>query len=129
MQALCQWDAQGDDSPEALVGFLAEQEASRRVAQYATKLVEAFWARGKTIDEHIESAATEWDLSRISPVERNVMRVAIVELSADDIPSKVALDEAIEIGREYGGADSPRFINGVLDGVLKNMRGRNKDGG
>ena len=57
-------------------------------------------------------------------VERNVMRVAVVELLEDEAPHKVVLNEAIDIGREYGGQDSPRFINGVLDMVLKRLQRR-----
>ncbi len=63
------------------------------------------------------------------PVERNVMRVAVIELLDDKVPPKVALNEAIEIGREFGGADSPRFINGVLDEVLTRIREADKDDG
>ncbi len=55
----------------------------------------------------------------MSPVERNVMRVAVVELMEGDTPPKVAVNEAIEIGKEFGGQESPRFINGILDEVLR----------
>jgi len=127
MQALCQWDVQGDESPETLDDFFAAQEASEAAAGYAKELVGAYWSRHQGIDDRIAAAATKWDLSRISPVERNVMRVALVELLGEEIPPKVALNEAIEIGREYGGADSPRFINGVLDTVFKRLERRRKD--
>lgn len=55
----------------------------------------------------------------MSPVDRNAMRVAVTELLDGTTPAKVALNEAIEIGREFGGRDAPRFINGVLDAVFK----------
>lgn len=126
MQALCQWDVQRDESPAALDDFLVAQEASEAAADYARELVEAFWAQRQRVDDRIIAAATKWDLARISPVERNVMRVTIVELLAGTVPPNAALDEAIEIGREYGGADSPRFINGVLDVVLKRLPRRRK---
>lgn len=122
MQALCQWDVQGDESLETLDDFLTAQEASGAAADYAKKLVGEYWSRHQGIDDRIAAAATKWKLSRISPVERNVMRVALVELLGEEVPQKVVLNEAIEIGREYGGADSPRFINGVLDVVFKRLQ-------
>ena len=121
MQALCQWEVQGDASSQALTEFLAVQDAAPEAIAYATELVQAFWRKQGEIDQRIASASIKWDLARISPVERNVMRVAIVELSGGEVPAKVALDEAIEIGREYGGEDSPRFINGVLDAVFQGI--------
>jgi N utilization substance protein B len=125
MQALCQWDAQHDESPQRLDELFraaADDEVPAGTAAFAAELVTAFWADRQTVDELIASAATKWDLSRISPVERNVMRVSIVEMAGGTTPPKVALNEAIEIGREYGGADSPRFINGVLDVILKRLQ-------
>ena len=121
MQALCQWEVQGDASSQALAEFLAVQDAAPDATAYATELVQAFWRQREEIDRRIASASIKWDLARISPVERNVMRVAIVELSGGEVPAKVVLDEAIEIGREYGGKDSPRFINGVLDAVFQGI--------
>ena len=121
MQALCQWEVQGDASLQVLAEFLAVQDASPDAFAYATELVQAFWRQRVEIDRRITSASIKWDLARISPVDRNVMRVAIVELSGGEVPAKVVLDEAIEIGREYGGEDSPRFINGVLDAVFQGI--------
>lgn len=122
MQALCQWEIQRDESSLSLTDFLAGQEASPEATAYASKLVMGFWRQRAEIDERVASASVKWDLARISPVERNIMRVAIVEFLSGKVPAAVALDEAIEIGREYGGADSPRFINGVLDAVFKSMQ-------
>jgi len=126
MQALCQWDVQRDESPAALDDLLVARDASEAAAEYARELVQGFWTQRQRVDDRISAAAAKWDLSRISPVERNVMRVTIVELLAGTVPPNAALDEAIEIGREYGGADSPRFINGVLDVVLKRLSRRRK---
>jgi len=124
MQALCQWEIQRDETSPSLADFLAEQDASHEAASYATKLVQEFWRQRAEIDERIASASVKWELARISPVERNIMRVAIVELLCNKVPAAVAMDEAIEIGREYGGAESPRFINGVLDAIFKNIQAR-----
>ena len=128
MQALCQWDVQHDESLKALDEFLVAQEASESAAGYAIELVTGFWAGRQEVDRRIASATQRWALARISPVERNIMRVAMVELLSESVPPKVALDEAIEIGREYGGADSPRFINGVLDEILRKLQDRQEGG-
>ena len=121
MQALCQWDVQGDASAEALAGVFETERASRRAAGYAEKLTSCFFSQAERVDKYLSAASSRWALSRISPVDRNVMRVAVVELIGTQIPPKVALNEAIEIAREFGGADSPRFVNGVLDEVLKSL--------
>lgn len=123
MQALCQWDVQQDESHDALGEFFTSSEVSPTAHGYARRLVEQYWTRQADIDARISSSAREWKLSRISPVERNIMRVAIVELGDSDVPPAVVLNEAIEIGREFGGADSPRFLNGVLDDVRRRMKG------
>ena len=129
MQALCQWDVQRDASAEALDAVEESMEGSRRGAAYARTLVERFWAMRKGVDRRLTAASTEWSLSRISPVERNAMRVATVEMMGDVVPPKVAINEAIEIVRAYGGADSPKFVNGVLDAVLKTLERKRKESG
>ena len=121
MQALCQWDAQGDESPEVVDEFLVDMEAAGSTAAYAKDLVTTLWARRKNVDRRIRAASTDWDPNRMSPVDLNVMRVAVVEMLGTDVPQKVALNEAIEIGKEYGGVESPRFINGILDHVMKEL--------
>ena len=126
MQVLCEWDVQQDTSSEALEAFFERETGPRRGADYARKLVEGFWAHHKRIDKRLANASDKWDVSRISPVERNIMRLAIVELMGDDVPPKVAINEAIEIARQYGGADSPNFVNGVLDVVFKSLEQKRK---
>ncbi len=126
MQALCQWDVQGEETTQALAEFLRAQEASESDLGKATEIVKKFWANRQSVDDRIEARATNWDLKRLSPVDRNVMRVALVEWMTGEVPEKVVLDEAIEIGKEYGGAESPRLINGILDKVLKKMNTDNK---
>ncbi len=127
MQALCQWDVQHDESSESLREFLdAHAEVAGSIA-YAAELVKAYWTRRDGIDRRIADAATQWDLARISRVERNAMRVAVVEMMSERIPPKVALHEAMQIGDQFGGAESSRFINGVLDAILHQLRPDTKD--
>lgn len=122
MQALCQWEAQQDETSEALQAFLLDQERSHKTRQYATTLVDRYWSHRGEIDKRIGTASREWQLSRISTVERNVLRVGVVELELAAVPPKVTINEAIEIAREFGAAASPGFVNGVLDQIHKTLQ-------
>ena len=122
MQALCQWEVQGDESSAALGALLDELGAKGEAAIYATWILGEFWKLRETVDKTISGAATYWNLNRISFVERNLLRVATTEMLGHSVPPRVAINEAVEIAREYGGADSPRFVNGVLDAVLQQMK-------
>lgn len=70
----------------------------------------------ETISEHLRSG---WTVDRIAPLDLNVMRVALFEIEAGETPAEVAIDEAVEIAKEYCGADSAGFINGVLGAILR----------
>src|SRR5215204_2134103 len=72
------------------------------------------------LDAAIASHAKGWELERIAPLERNVMRVALYEIEhSDDVPTEVAIDEAVEIAKEYCGVDAPGFVNGVLGAIAR----------
>lgn len=129
MQALCQWDVQQDSSEEALATFFDRQDEGCTelprvgdevaLARCAGELVRQFWKHSDRIDTCLANVSTKWSLQRMSPVDRNVMRVAMAEILLGSVPTKVAINEAIEIGRTYGGKDSPGFINGVLDAAIR----------
>lgn len=123
MQALCQWEVQRDESHEALLEFVQRDAAAVEAVGYATEVVLGFWEQREDVDRRLTESLTRWSLSRLSPVERNVLRVALVEMLGGKVPPKAALTEAIEIGRTFGGGDTPKFINGVLDAVLKTLPG------
>ncbi len=127
MQALCQWEVQHDESHEALLEFVQRDEATLEAVGYATEVVLGFWEHREDVDRRLTESLTRWSLTRLSPVERNVLRVAVVEMLGGKVPPKAALTEAIEIGRTFGGGDSPKFINGVLDAVLKTLPGGEGD--
>ena len=126
MQTLCQLDVQGDDYLACVEGFLAESGMAGKVQRYAEGLVRPCWLKRSEIDARLNSVMAHWTLERISPVERNVLRVALTELDAGEVPAKVVMNEAVEIGREYGGAESPSFINGVLDAAWKQAKASNE---
>jgi len=122
MQTLCQWDVQHDETGEASASVARVMEASPQLAAASVELTQAFWKDREAIDGRIVAVAQHWDLQRLTLVDRNVLRVAVTEMLSGEVPPKVALDEAIEVVKEYGGADSPRFVNGVLDAVYRTMQ-------
>jgi N utilization substance protein B len=71
------------------------------------------------LDELIAEYAKGWTVDRIAPLDLNVMRVALYEIEHDLVPVEVAIDEAIEIAKEYCGADAPKFINGILGAIVR----------
>ncbi len=121
MQSLCQWDAQPQEREALLAEYLATQTDDNLIIDFAQKLVQTMWQHQANIDKLISVSCHGWTISRIALVERNILRVAIAELEQGDTPHKVVMNEAIEIGRTFGGKDSPGFVNGVLDEVFRRM--------
>jgi N utilization substance protein B len=86
---------------------------------FTRQLAENAEARRAELDEIIARHSRGWTIDRIAPLERNIMRVALYEaLYDDEIPVEVALDEAVELAKEYCGADAPGFVNGVLGAAV-----------
>jgi len=121
MQSLCQWDAQPDDREALLAEYLQTQTSDDQIFGYAQKLAKAVWQYLNNIDELISISCQGWTVSRIAMVEPNILRIAAAELQLHETPHKVVINEAIEIGRSFGGKDSPGFVNGVLDEVYRRM--------
>ncbi len=87
---------------------------------HAQELVQGTLARREEIDELIRQQANNWRLERMPAVDRNILRLAIFEmLQETDVPKLVVVDEAIELAKKYGSEHSGRFVNGLLDGLLK----------
>ncbi len=119
LQLLYERDINPCPDPEFPLEFVAEQIGSVEVRAFAIDLFEGVRRERQKLDEAIERAAENWRLSRISPVDRNILRIGCYELLfSGQTPAKVAIDEAIELAKRFGTADSPRFVNGVLDQVL-----------
>jgi transcription antitermination protein NusB len=87
---------------------------------FSRELADGVQANREEIDELISRHAKGWALERIAPLERSIMRVALYEaLHREDVPVEVAIDEAVELSKEYCGADAPGFLNGVLGAALR----------
>ncbi|MGB7686666.1 MAG: transcription antitermination factor NusB [Solirubrobacterales bacterium] len=86
---------------------------------FTRELAEGVDEHREELDEVIASHAKGWTVDRIAPLEINVMRVALYEIEFRDVPVEVAIDEAVEIAKEYCGADAPKFVNGILGAVAR----------
>jgi N utilization substance protein B len=85
---------------------------------FTRELVDGVQAHRHELDELISRYAEGWELERIAPLERNILRTALYELlHRDDVPTEVAIDEAVEIAKEFASADAPKFVNGILGAV------------
>ena len=114
------------------IGADGIEEVFERVAQnfdlpagardFALQLVCGTASRLAEIDAVLTKHATNWRISRMAVVDRNVLRLAVFELTQTDTPVSVILDEAIELARRFGAESSPDFVNGVLDAVAREVR-------
>lgn len=115
-------DLQHGETPERIEDFWAFCPATPRVKEFAQPLIEGMMTNLDTVDERIKRYCENYEFNRISPVDRNILRLAIYEmLYRDDIPPVVSIDEAIELAKTFGGADSGRFVNGILDRVKNDL--------
>jgi transcription antitermination protein NusB len=101
----------------------ADGELTAPLRNFANTLVRGTLDRIKQIDAILASHAQNWRIERMAVIDRLVLRLAIYELLADaDTPSRVVINEALELAREYSGEEAVRFVNGVLDAVRKELR-------
>jgi transcription antitermination protein NusB len=90
---------------------------------FTRELVEGVDSRRAELDGIIAGFAEGWDLNRIAPLEKNIMRVALYEMNfRDDVPDEVAIDEAVETAKKYSGTDAPGFVNGILGAAEREIR-------
>jgi transcription antitermination protein NusB len=112
-----------DDAAHVIATQIKPEAKEKEDLQFAEKLFLATVQNGASYDTYIESRIQNWELSRIALVDKIVLRMAICELlTFDDIPTKVTINEAIELAKKYSTANSGKFVNGVLDGVLEDLR-------
>ena len=121
LQMLYQVDARGEEALEDFDGFLRRESAEDEdVKKFAHSLVDGTLEMRGDIDEVVGGAAQNWHLSRMALVDRNILRMAVYEmLYVEDIPAKVSINEAIELGKRYSTQQSGSFINGILDRIRR----------
>ena len=104
---------------------LQQRLASEELIAFARELVAGVRQNREEIDGLITQAAANWSLERMASTDRNVLRLGAYELLHTDVPDRVAIDEALELAKRYGSAQSSQFVNGILDRLM-NAEGRMK---
>ena len=118
LQFLYQLDLRGADLLEEAKVFLRNEEPEKATREFALFLVRGTVEHRDEIDREIREVAQNWDIERMAVIDRNVLRMAAFELLwCQDIPPKVSINEAIELGKRYSTQNSGGFINGVLDKI------------
>lgn len=113
----------GEASPDDdLFDIGSEDPPPPRALAYARKLFELVQTNSPQADQQISRLATNWDINRMAVIDRNILRLAIVELDhMVDVPVKVVLNEAIELAKKFSTVESSGFVNGILDQYVKGM--------
>lgn len=127
LQSLFEWDLNVIDRKEVIDVLdrnIEEFAPNKTDKPFMEKLLDGVLGKQTELDLVISKAAPEWPIDRISPVDRNILRLGLYELlfsERSEVPAKVAINEAIELAKQFGGDNSSRFVNGVLGAVYKEM--------
>ena len=127
MQSLYEWDFKGRDPvilDEIVTHNVKEFAPGMDSTKFIKNLVDGAVRRLREIDTIIEKAAPQWAIDQIAPVDRAVLRLGIYELlfgNQDEVPPKVAINEAIELAKTFGGDSSGKFVNGVLGTIYREI--------
>ena len=125
MQVLYGLDVSQGNLKETIDLFWKNFDVPEKVKAFSSTLVEGAWNNRKQIDTLIGGCAENWSVERMSRVDRSILRMAVYELLyCRDIPPKVAINEAIDLGKLFGSENSGAFINGVLDALYTKLRER-----
>jgi transcription antitermination protein NusB len=123
MQVLYLWDAHGSNDPlmarQAMENVPGADDAARQIAM---EMAAGAWGQREATDQWVERLAARGPLRGQPPVDRNILRLGVWEMTNTDTPPKVVIDEAIELAREFSTENSPAFVNGILDAVLRERR-------
>jgi transcription antitermination factor NusB len=121
LQGLCCLDARNGE--DVLVEtFLRDSREPNDIVEKAMEIFRAVWEAKADCDQLLSRHARRWDLGRLALVDRNILRLGAWELRKGKTPFKVIISEAIKLAREFSTAESPRFVNGVLDAIAKDLQ-------
>ena len=124
LQTMYAWESRGMQTQPLAV--LQQLERERHIAQssrpYAAQLLSTFGEHAEQVDRALEASLSNWRLERLSVIDRNILRLATTEMMyLADVPPRVSIQEAILLAEKYGTHESPRFVNGVLDALMKRL--------
>ena len=118
LQALYEADQSGHDPVISLERLIEDEQAGAEAAGFARTLVAGIKGGRSGIDDCIRRSAPQWPVEQLAVVDRNILRIAIYEmLVGKETPMRVAVNEAVELAKAFGGDASPRFVNGVLGAI------------
>ena len=126
LQVLYRWESAGAGETilQALSKVLQTRTVAPRRVPYLELLLENLQDNLPEVDRWVQGSLENWRLDRLSVMDRSILRLSATELLfMEDIPPKVSIQEGIHLAEAYGGKDSPRFVNGVLDALFKRFRG------
>ncbi len=118
LQALFQEDLNPRDSRDQIAPFLHSRLHDEQLREFAMTLVLGVLRNLAELDALLESKADNWSLGRMAATDRNVLRLGAFEIRYSDTPDRVAIDEAVELAKRYGSAQSSQFVNGILDKLI-----------
>ncbi|MEO8025344.1 MAG: transcription antitermination factor NusB [Bryobacteraceae bacterium] len=128
LQVLYQWDIRQQPVQEAIDALYetmhSEEDPEPPLADpFMENLVRGTVSEAEAIDERISSKSDHWRIERMATVDRNILRLAVHEMTNGGTPAPVVIDEALELARQFSGDESVSFINGVLDAILRDING------
>ncbi|HZP45917.1 MAG TPA: transcription antitermination factor NusB [Candidatus Binataceae bacterium] len=127
LKALYQRDIRGNLAAPDLALLFEVMPADERSRLFALRLIDGVQRETELFDREIAATLEHWSLSRLSRVDHNILRLAVCELlRMAEIPTRVTIDEAIELAKAYGDRDSAKFVNGVLDKLAQRLGVRDK---
>ena len=121
VQVLYAWDTRSDRDrlPDVLHEFIGSRRIGAEAREYLETLISTIDLYLESIDEAVAASLTNWRLERLSIIDRCILRLAAAEMLHLAIPPRVVIQEAIQLAEKYGTAESPRFVNGVLDALMR----------
>lgn len=119
LQVLFVWDANASNDALLAAPILEDPSAGDEARRAASEMAAGAWNNREAADKWVERLAPQWPPRRQPGVDRNLLRMAVYEMTHTDTPPKVVIDEAIELAKAFSTENSPSFVNGVLDAVLK----------
>jgi N utilization substance protein B len=127
LQIHYRWESEGSRGglAEALRATMATRRVSPRRLPYVRRVIDLLDEHLREVDDALRAALDNWRLERLSAMDRAVLRIGATEiLFMEDVPPKVSIQESIRLAEAYGGEESPRFVNGVLDALYKGAAAR-----
>jgi N utilization substance protein B len=121
LQMLFEWDMAHQKPARIKQNFWKLARAAESTRKFADQLFDGAVAEAASSDKLVEKLSENWRLDRLATVDRNILRLAIYELRFGTAPPKVAINEALELAKKFSSADSPAFLNGVLDAAFKKL--------